>query len=318
MKISRRKFIRRTGVAGVAAFIGSYLLPKAVIAKLISGQADISIVEGTNYFENTILAVDAIGGMSSIVDDNDKVGILINADFEHYGTYVNPDVAAAVIKMVYDAGASEVIILQNFPLNYWERTGNLSDHMEMLNSVKIVTPNQFPANFEEENWIKAGPFPGAVSLTKESEMVRNIFEIDKFINIPIAKHHATTLYTGALKNAMGLCTRKTNVGMHLDSGVRNDPEFLAQCIADLNLVRKTDLIVVDASEVLVSNGPTGPGEVERHDNIVAGTDIVAVDAYCSQYTGFDSEEIITTQKAYELGMGEMDLNKIIIEKITGM
>ena len=96
---------------------------------------------------------------------------------------------------------------------------------------------------------------------KNAEVVKRFLEVDVFVNVPLIKHHATTHLTGALKNMMGITTRKTNVGFHLDSGVKNDPGYLGQCIADINLFRKPDLVVADATELIITNGPSGPGEV---------------------------------------------------------
>jgi uncharacterized protein (DUF362 family) len=45
--------------------------------------------------------------------------------------------------------------------------------------------------------------------------------------------------------------------------------------------KSTDnLCVVDATIVLGTNGPAGPGDLLKPQKIVAGTDPVAVDAYC--------------------------------------
>jgi uncharacterized protein (DUF362 family) len=139
--------------------------------------------------------------------------------------------------------------------------------------------------------------------------------VDVLINIPILKHHSTAILSGALKNMMGLCTRKTNVTFHLGSGVRNDPEYLGQCIADLNLVRKPDLIVADASEFITGNGPSGPGPLRKLDLVVAGTDPVAVDAFGAKCLEMVPEDIMTVKRAYEIGIGEMDLSKLTICEI---
>jgi uncharacterized protein (DUF362 family) len=112
---------------------------------------------------------------------------------------------------------------------------------------------------------------------------------------------------------MGISTRKTNVGMHLDSGVRNDPDYLAQCIVDLNQLRIADLTITDATEVLTSNGPMGPGDTIKPLKIVAGTDMVAVDSYCCNLLGHEIGEVLTLVKAEKAGIGTMDFNKLSIK-----
>jgi uncharacterized protein (DUF362 family) len=139
--------------------------------------------------------------------------------------------------------------------------------------------------------------------------------VDVFISIPVLKHHATTILTGALKNMMGLTTRKTNVTFHLGSGKRNDPEYLAQCIADLNLVRKPDLTIADATEFITGNGPSGPGPLKKMDIIAGSTDPVAIDSFGATCLDMQPYDIITVQKAYDHGLGEMDLSKLTIVEI---
>ena len=275
-------------------------------------KADISVVNGKNFYKNTIKAVKLLGGMKTFVHSGAKVGLLINSDFEIPGTYTHPDIAIAVAKMCFEAGAAEVITLQNVKPEYWERSSLAEKYVEVINSMGNIDYNQFPCEFDEAHFIKA-EVPG-ISL-KSGEVIKALFDVDVLINLPIAKHHASTLYTGALKNTMGVCTRKTNVGFHLDSGVRNDPVYLAQCIADLNLLRIADLTVVDATEVLASNGPSGPGDIEKPMKIVAGKDIVAVDAYCTSLLGFEDGDVLTIKKAHEMGIGNMNYRELQISEV---
>jgi len=310
--MNRRMFLRNSGIAGAGALFLSHFTPKNLFGIGSKSKTDIAVINGKNYFKNTLKAVKMLGGMNTFVPDSTKVGLLINSDFEIPGTYTHPDVAIAVAKMCFDAGASEVITLQNVKPEYWQRSSHAEKYTEMIDSLGNIAYNQFPCEFDEAHFIKA-EVPG-ISL-KSGEVIKAFFDVDVLINLPIAKHHASTLYTGALKNTMGVCTRKTNVGFHLDSGVRNDPVYLAQCIADLNLLRIADLTVVDATEVLVSNGPSGPGDIEKPMKIVAGKDIVAVDAYCTSLLGFENGDVLTIKKAHEMGIGNMNYRELQISEV---
>ncbi|PLW98312.1 MAG: hypothetical protein C0591_04775 [Marinilabiliales bacterium] len=311
-EINRRVFLRNSGIAGISAFILSQFVPQKILGALSKTKSDISVVNGENIFNNTIKAIKMLGGMKSFVPEGAKVGLLINSDFEIPGTYTHPDVAIAVAKMCFDAGASEVITLQNVKPEYWQRSVHAQKYVEMIDSMGNVAYNQFPCEFDEAHFM-ISEVPG-VSL-KSAEVIKALFEVDILINLPIAKHHATTIYTGALKNMMGVNTRKTNVGFHLDSGIRNDPVYLAQCIADINLLRVADLTVVDVTEVLVSNGPSGPGDIEKPMKIVAGKDMVAVDAYCASLLGYQKDDILTILKASEMGIGNMNYNELKIVEV---
>jgi uncharacterized protein (DUF362 family) len=271
----------------------------------------ISVSTGENYFKGTVDAVNALGGIQKFVKKGQKVGLLINSDFEEKATYVNPDVAIAVVKLCIDAGASGIVCLQHVKPEYWQRSQLYAQYSDMLAKVTTVEANSFPAKYDSLNFIKFDSIPGAKSL-KKTEVVKMLFDIDAFISIPIAKHHATTVLTCAAKNMMGLCTRATNVTMHLNGPKRNDPGYLAQCITDLFLLRKPDLIVADATEMIVTNGPGGPGEIRKFDKIVAGTSPVCVDTYCTQLLGFSNDDVLSNTKGFEAGLGEMDLQKIKI------
>jgi len=220
-----------------------------------------------------------------------------------------------VLKLCKDAGAKEITLLQKVKDEYWDRGLQGENHQTLLKEIDQIERNVFPANYNEDDFVLVSPVPHSVSL-KEAEVVKKCFECDIIISIPIAKHHSTVFLTGTLKNIMGVTTRKTNVTFHLGSGVKNDPQYLGQCIADLNQLVKSDLTIADATVFITTNGPEGPGELKQLNKIVATTDPVAADAYCSTLLGFRPDDIIAVKAAYDLGLGEMDLNKIDIEEIS--
>lgn len=271
-------------------------------------------VKGNDIYANTVAACSKMG-IDTLVKPGMRVGILVNSDFDVKGAYVNPDITLAVVKMCVDAGAKEIVALQHIKQEYWERSLLLADHKDILGKVRSIEQNNFPSVFDSVNFVKFDTFPGLTHL-RNLEMVREIFEVDLFINIPIAKHHATTILTNAMKNLMGLNTRAFNVTFHLNGPKRNDPDFLATCIAELNLIRKPDLTVSDVTEAIVTNGPNGPGEMVKPLMVVAGNDPVAIDAYCAKQIGFDVDRIISVRKGFELGLGQMDLSKVKIDEIV--
>ena len=315
LQMDRRSFIKRGAASGAAVFMGTSLLGRKVLAGIIDREADISVINGTDYFGNTKKAVDVLGGMQKFVAPGSKVGLLINSGFDQKGAFVNPDISLSVIKMCFEAEAEKLVCLQVVDDKYWARSDHHEGMKDMFTAVSQVESNNFPAEFNDEDWKLIPGIEGAVSLG-EVEVIKALDEIDVLINIFIAKHHAGTLYTGALKNSMGFCTRKTNVFFHLGSGERNDPEFLAQCIADINLIRQPDLIIGDATEFITSNGPAGPGDMNKLDKVYAGTKLVAMDALGASYNNIAAEDILTLIKAEKLGLGSYDLNGLNVVEIS--
>jgi uncharacterized protein (DUF362 family) len=118
---------------------------------------------------------------------------------------------------------------------------------------------------------------------------------------------------------MGLTSFPTNHFFHFGSGARgwyDDPEFLSQCIADVNLVRRPDLSVFDGMEMLTTNGPCGPGRLIRPQRVFAATDAVAADVYGANLLGLRGQEILATRMAHEHGMGQLDLSAVGISEVT--
>lgn len=313
-KITRRKFIEKSGVIGITA-AGAVAFPGLSSCSLFNDPADIAVIQGQNYFNNTIKAIEQIGGMEIFIPSGSKVGLLINSDFDVHGAYVNPDISIAAIKMMKEAGAAEITFLQVVKEEYWQRSSYFEEYKELLAALKSVESNAFPAEFNENDFVRFENMEGAISLEK-TEVAKKWLDCDVFVNIPIAKHHMTTLLTGALKNIMGVSTREANITFHLGSGERNDPDYIAQCIVDQNMLKKTNLCIADATEVLADNGPSGPGTVETPAKIVAGTDIVAIDALCSTFIGFEPDEILTTVKGHEMGLGNKNYNELNIVELT--
>ncbi len=307
--MDRRSFIKRTAASGAAAFMGTSVLGSKVLAGISGKEADISVITGSDYFGNTKKAVEMLGGMKKFVPKGSKVGLLINAGFEQKGAYVSPDISLSVLQMCFEAGAKEVLSLQYIEDAYWERSEYYENMKDLFENVSQVESNVFPAEFNDEDWKKIPAIEGAISL-KDVEVVKAWEEVDVLINVFIAKHHAGTIYTGALKNSMGFCTRKTNVFYHLGSGERNDPDFLAQCIADINLIRQPDLIIGDATEFIITNGPSGPGETIELDKVFAGTNLVAMDSLGVSYNDMVAEDVVTLIKAEEMGLGSYDLSEV--------
>jgi uncharacterized protein (DUF362 family) len=82
-------------------------------------------------------------------------------------------------------------------------------------------------------------------------------------------------------------------------------------------------VVVDAIRILTTNGPKGPGKTEDIGEVIASTDIVAVDAYSASFfkhprTGkpFKPEEIKFVKNAFDLGLGQIDLSKVRVKRVS--
>ncbi|MCA1756725.1 MAG: DUF362 domain-containing protein [Bacteroidales bacterium] len=310
--LSRRRFLQRSALAGAAAIVAPDLFA-GVQHGTTPSLPDIAVVNGSELFKNTVAAIGELGGMSRFVKPGNRVGLLVNSDFTLPSTYVHPDIVLAAIHMCLDAGASSVVSLQNIKDEYWTYTPSAGKYESLIRQLEIISANQFPCTME------AGCFTPTILrdpvIVREAEMLTELDNVDVLINIPVGKHHPSTLITGAMKNIMGVNSRTTNVTFHLNGPERNDPEYLARCIADINRHRPSDLVICDATSFIVTGGPSGPGDVVEPWKIIAGTDMVAIDAMVAELHGYPPADIFTCRAGEERGLGTIDYTKLNIREI---
>jgi uncharacterized protein (DUF362 family) len=93
---------------------------------------------------------------------------------------------------------------------------------------------------------------------------------------------------------------------------------LHSCIADLSLLRKPDLNVVDAYRVMTRSGPRGTSakDVTIRKAQILSADIVAADAAAAKIFGTEPGSIGYIRQASELKVGTMDLERLRIERIS--
>jgi len=255
--------------------------------------------------ELTRRAISAVGGIERYVKPGADVIIKPNICNAYHGpeyaSTTNPEVVAAIVALCVQAGAKRVRVM-DFPFggtaqNAYQTSGiaqaveAAGGQMELMNSLKY----------------QAVEIPNGQAL-KNTEIYADILTADTVINVPIAKHHSMATLTLGLKNLMGLVKDR---GAFHASG-------LAQSIVDLATVIKPQLTVIDATRILMANGPTGGNlnDVKQMDTIIASADVVAADAYAATLFGKTGADIEYITLANGRGLGKMDLNSIKIEEIS--
>ncbi len=298
--LNRRSFLRQTLSAAAVALLGTnggMALAGSRILRTASGQTNDAVaVTGEDYFAGTLAAVARLGGIEAFVPRGASVGLLVNSPFKNFGASVNPDITLAVIHLCRQAGCGEIRYLRDPHEGYWQRARRHAQFEDQIRQLRYVGGDHRKVD------VTGGRVLETVKVT------RALPDCDVFINVAIAKHHKGVEYTGLLKNMMGLCPFSTNSYFHwgtLKLGWYADLEHLTQCIADLNLVRRPDLCIVDATEFITANGPWGPGPIKKHRAVLAGTDPVALDAYGCTLLGLKPEDVLMIPKAAAHGLGRM-------------
>ncbi len=301
--MQRREFLRQLAALGAVAGAGRLVaLPRELwaMAPKDKPQALLAKVQGTNYAQITGDAVQTLGGMKKFVNAGEVVVVKPNMAWDRtpeLGANAHPLVVRQVVELCLDAGAKKVKVLDHTCHDARKTyvSSGIKDAVEGIKDPRVVV------EFVDERRFVELKVEGARAL-KKWYFYKDILEADRFINIPIAKHHSEARLTMCLKNMMGAIggwRGRIHVGLH-------------QNIADMNLILRPDLHILDATRILVRNGPSGgrKEDVEVRNLVFAGTDPVALDAYGATLFGLKPGDIGHIIKAYEAGRGEMDLNKI--------
>lgn len=307
-KLTRRQFIK--GAAALTATpLGLPRLPFYGTLAHASSEADLVIAKNGSPSQLLQAAMTPLGGMGRFVKKGQRVVIKANiawARTPEQACTNNPELLTALVKMCYEAGAKKVAVWDHTCDNYqfcFSRSG-LKEAGQKAGADVLSGHGR--------NVYKQVDIPKGKKL-KTAEVLRDVLEADVFINFPIPKHHFATELTLGMKNFIGIVW-----DMELLHKID-----LHQCIADINTVRKPDLVVVDAIRILTTNGPKGPGKTEDIGEVIASTDIVAADAYAATFfkhpkTGkpFKPEEIRFVKLAFEMGLGQIDLSKVRVKRVS--
>ena len=126
---------------------------------------------------------------------------------------------------------------------------------------------------------------------------------DVFISLPVLKTHATTVFTGTLKNQWGCIPRYDRILLH---------KYLHELIAEVNRIKKPDISIMDGIVGMQGRGPIN-GYPINLGVILGSCDPVALDATSMRLVGldpYDSEHIVIAAKK---GLGEVDSETIAVD-----
>ncbi len=263
---------------------------------------DIALIQGESPALITKEALAALGGMQRFISRGDIVVVKPNIGWDRtpeQAACTNPEVVQALVELCFDAGAKEVKVMDN-PCNPARRTYVRSGIQKAAKSAGADVP------LPNDHRLKKLPLHG--DILKEWEVYTDFVEADKIINVPIAKTHSLSRLTLGMKNWLGALGGNRNQ-LHQD---------IDHAMIDLAAFFKPVLTVMDGYRILLRNGPQGGrlSDVQLHKTVAAGVDYVALDAVGASFFGIKPEEIRFLQIAKEKGRGEIDLEKMTIEKRT--
>ncbi len=305
--MDRRNFLKQVSLWSAGIIITPpvfTLTPKLMGSSLI--RSDIIVAKGHDYPEMVRQVVQSLGSIKSFVQKGDKVVIKPNIGWDRsvdQGANTHPVIVAEIAKLCLDAGASKVSVFDrtcNEERRCYHNSGitaalkEIQDnriHLDYIDARKFIPVN-----------IKNG------KILKEWSFYKDALEADCYINVPVAKHHGLSGLSIGLKNVMGVIGDQRG-RIHSQIGAK---------LADLNMVIKPAFTIVDATRVIIRNGPQGGDlkDVKILNTIVGSVDPVAADAYATTLFGLEPSQISSTRQAFERGLGQMDLDKCDISYVN--
>lgn len=303
--MKRRDFVIKSVGLGV---VGSMVplfggLDSLAAVPADNGKFDLVAVRGGDPVEMFNKAMESLGGMARFVKKGQRVLVKPNIGWDaapERAANTNPELVGRIVKSCFEAGASDVYVFDH-TCDQWDRCykNSMIEAAVKANGGTIVPGNN------ERNY-KEVTIPGAKVL-KTTKVHELLLSTDVFINVPVLKHHSSTTVSLAIKNLMGVVwDRRFYHG--------ND---LSQCIADFLAYRKPDLNIIDGYRMMTKNGPRGvsTADVVELKALIAGSDIVAVDAAATMMFGSKPEDINHIKIAHDMGFGTMQIDKLSINRI---
>ena len=248
--------------------------------------------EGYSIKALTRKTFEAAGGMGSFVSKGDVVAIKPNISWArapHLAATTNPEVLEAVIELCQEAGAKKVRIVDHTIHGAKRCFAVTGAGMAAKNTgADLVHPRS--------------------SLMRDMKMGGNrldvwpvfmpVVEADTLINLPVAKVHGLSGLTLGMKNWIGAVGGRRNA-LHQD---------IHQTIVDLAHYFKPDVTLIDATRVMVHNGPSGGSlsDVVVMNRLILSNDPVAADARAARLFDLEPDRVGFIKIGHQQGLGVYD------------
>lgn len=283
--------------------------------------------------------VEVSGGLGAFVAPEDD-WIVIKPNPTHArgrGSGVISDwrIAKALVKMVYEFVPQARVTIAEGP-GGWVSPGHpeaqvwgpvvdgfeVAGYRQLLRDPELsgVNLDIVDLNFDEAT---ETPVPGGGSVWEKYHIPRTILECDVLIDVPVMKVHDSIGMTVAMKNNVGIAPGMIYGWPKMfgyppgsgNPGLPHAPPVIDEMIVDLTALAGVDFTVVDAIVGMERDyaDETADGRRVRMNTVVAGSDIVAVDAVSASLMGFNPDDVEYITLAAGRGLGIADLETIAIK-----
>jgi uncharacterized protein (DUF362 family) len=317
-KLNRRQLLTRAGKAGISIAVAgtvSYLLydakgPKAgvedekrVTLKDFSVQhrpgQTMSIAKGPDRVKTLDKAIELLGGIERFVRPGETVAIKPNVAFASppmLGATANPELVAEVVRLCYSRGKAKKVIVTDNPINDPASCFTLSGIGKAASAAgaEVVLP--------KAHLFKVTTLTGGRLIKNWPIFFEPFRKVDKLIGIAPLKNHHRAGASMTMKNWYGLLGGRRNI-FHQD---------INTIIAELAMMVRPTLVILDGTEVMMTNGPTGGSisDLRRANTLIASTDCVAADSYGCTLLDLKVSDLPYLAKAEKAGVGTTDYESL--------
>jgi uncharacterized protein (DUF362 family) len=204
----------------------------------------------------------------------------------------NPELVAEVVRLCYSRGKAKKVIVTDNPINDPASCFTLSGVGKAASEAgaEVVLP--------KANMFKVTSLTGGVLIKDWPIFFEPFSKADKMIGIAPIKNHHRAGASMTMKNWYGLLGGRRNI-FHQD---------INTIIAELAMMVRPTLVILDGTEVMMTNGPTGGSisDLRRANTLIASTDCVAADSYGCTLLDLKVSDLPYLAKAEKAGVGTTD------------
>jgi len=308
---SRREFLRIVSLLGTTIFLGKFFPLKKGTK---NSSVLIGIARGDSVADSVRQAINLAGGLDFIKSgDSILIKPNVNSDHFHPGT-TNPEVLLEVVNMVKEKDPQRIIVA--------DRSNPWWDTLKAMKKVGIyeaaVKGGAEVVVFGKEDYERVNP-ENSRHWPNGFRIPRLVKQVDHVVSLPVAKTHIIADFTMGIKNWVGLIPPSDRNYLHLKE---EEKENFASMISEIHLARKPSFLVMDATKVFVSGGPSN-GDLAEPGLVIASADLVANDV-----TGLALLKTLGTideiqkksvwnqpqiKRAVELGLGIKSSSEIVLK-----
>ena len=263
----------------------------------------VAIVKGPRSVDNVYKSIELAGGFESIAKKFDRALIKVNfisTKTWDTGATTDPVVVEGIIDKAKEVFKEVIVIETDASITNAHKASRTTGIKRLCDDkgIEFVNPKE---DKDQVDLIVKNPL--AINKITVSRRITD----SAIINAAKMKTHGLTNVTLSLKNMFGLLSTRKKFQYHM----RN----MNKVIPDILSVIKPHFNIIDGFVAMEGRGPIYGKPIEM-GVLVSGKDPVSTDSVASKIMGFNPKEIEHIRLTHELGIGEIDLDKIVPHDLT--